>query len=112
MAHQLPIKKIYIDSAHKISGGSDSNFKCELKETMQMPENAVFRIVDVAIPNTFTTIMTGINDKLYWYVANTNPIDTRPQNDYITTLTEKIFRCRVCNRTINKNESIARKYKY
>lgn len=78
MAHQLPIKKFYIDSAHQISGGSDSNFKCELKETMQMPENAVFRIVDVAIPNTFTTIMTGINDKLYWYVANTNPIDTRP----------------------------------
>ena len=90
MAHQLPIKKIYIDSAHKISG-TDSNFKCELKETMLMPENAVFRIVDVAIPNTFTTIMSGINDKLYWYVSNTNPIDSRPQNGYISTLTEKNY---------------------
>ena len=90
MAHQLPIKKIYIDSAHKISG-TDSNFKCELKETMLMPENAVFRIVDVAIPNTFTTIMSGINDKLYWYVSNTNPIDSRPQTGFITTLTEKNY---------------------
>ena len=84
MAHQLPIKKIYIDSAHKISG-TDSNFKCELKETMLMPENAVFRIVDVAIPNTFTTIMTGVNDKLYWYVSNTNPVDSRPHAGFITT---------------------------
>ena len=87
MAHQLPIKKIYIDSAHKISG-TDSNFKCELKETMLMPENAVFRIVDVAIPNTFTTRMSGISDKLYWYVSNTNPVDSRPQTGFITTLRE------------------------
>ena len=90
MANQLPIKKIYIDSAHKVSG-TDSNFKCELKETMLMPENAVFRIVDVAIPNTFTTIMSGVNDKLYWYVSNTNPVDSRPQTGFITTLTEKNY---------------------
>ena len=48
-------------------------------------------IVDVAVPNTFTTIMTGINDKLYWYVSNTNPIETRPQSGYTATLTEKNY---------------------
>ena len=87
---QLPVRKIYIDSAHKVSG-SDSDFKCELKETILCPENAVFRIVDVAIPNTFTTIMTGINDKLYWYVSNTNSISTRPQTGFITTLDAKNY---------------------
>ena len=90
MTHQLPIKKIYIDSAHKISG-TDSNFKCELKETMLMPENAVFRIVDVAIPNTFTTTMTGINDKLYRYVSETKTIDSRPQTGFIATVTEESY---------------------
>ena len=67
------------------------NFKCELKETMLMPENAVFRIVDVAIPNTFTTMMSGINDKLYWSVSNTNPVHSRPQTGFTTTLAENII---------------------
>ena len=81
---------MYIDSAHKVSG-TDNNFKCELKETMLMPHDAVFRVCDVAIANTFTTIMSGIHDDLYWYVSNTNPVDSRPQTGFITTLTGKNY---------------------
>ena len=44
----LPIKKIYIDSKHKVSG-SNSDFKCQLKGSYLMPENAVFKICDVCI---------------------------------------------------------------
>ena len=51
-----------------------------------MPEGAVFKICDVCIPHSWTTIMTGINDKFYFYVSNTNPISTRPQTGYIATL--------------------------
>ena len=90
MTSQLPVRKLYIDSAHKVSG-TDSDFKCELKETILCPESAVFRIVDVAIPNTFTTIMTGINDKFYFYVSNTNHVDTRPHTGYISTLDAKNY---------------------
>ena len=35
--------------------------------------------------------MSGINDKLYWYVSKTNPVDSRPQTGFITTLTEKNY---------------------
>ena len=38
----LPIKKIYIDSKHKVSG-SNSDFRCQLKDSYLMPENAVFK---------------------------------------------------------------------
>ena len=90
MTSQLSVRKLYIDSAHKVSG-TDGDFRCELKETILCPENAVFRIVDVAIPNTFTTIMTGINDKFYFYVSNTNHVDTRPHTGYISTLDAKNY---------------------
>ena len=83
----LPIKKIYVDSKHKLStSASNSDFKVELKESYLMPEGAVFKICDVCIPHSWTTIMTGINDKFYFYVSNTNPISTRPQTGYIATL--------------------------
>ena len=83
----LPIKKIYVDSKHKLStSASNSDFKVELKESYLMPEGAVFKICDVCIPHSWTTIMTGINDKFYFYVSNTNHISTRPQTGYIATL--------------------------
>ena len=35
--------------------------------------------------------MAGVNDKFYFYVSNTNSIETRPQTGYISTLTEKNY---------------------
>ena len=39
----LPVKKIYIDSRFKSSdSASDSDFKIDLPETVNMPEDTVF----------------------------------------------------------------------
>ena len=86
----LPIKKIYIDSKHKVSG-SNSDFQCQLEETYLMPENAVFKIVDVCIPHSWTTVMSGINDKMYLYFSDNSPINSRPEEGYIITLSERNY---------------------
>ena len=56
-----------------------------------MPENAVFKIVDVAIPHSWTTVMSGINDKLYLYFSDNSPINSRPEEGYIITLSERNY---------------------
>jgi len=86
----LPIKKIYIDSKFKISG-TDSDFRCQLKDSYLMPENAVFKICDVCIPHSWTTIMTGINSKLYLYLSDNSPIGSRPEEGYIINLDERNY---------------------
>ena len=86
----LPIKKIYIDSKHKTSG-SNSDFQCQLKETYLMPENAVFKVVDVCIPHSWTTVMTNINSKLYFYLSDNSAIGTRPEEGYIINLSERNY---------------------
>ena len=86
----LPIKKIYIDSKHKVSG-SNSDFQCQLEETYLMPENAVFKIVDVCVPHSWTTVMTNINDKLYLYFSDNSPVQSRPEEGYIITLSERNY---------------------
>jgi hypothetical protein len=56
-----------------------------------MPEGAVFKICDIAIPHSWTTIITGVNDKFYFYVSNTESIDIRPQTGHIATLEAKNY---------------------
>ena len=88
----LPINKIYFDSKHKKSDSvSNSNFKVKLNETILMPKGAVFKICDIAIPHSWTTIITGVNDKFYFYVSNTASIDIRPQTGHIATLEAKNY---------------------
>ena len=86
----LPIKKVYIDSKFKIDG-TNSDFKVQLKDTYLMPEGAVFRVSEVAIGHCWTTIMTGINDKLYLYLSDTSPQQSRPEEAYIVTLSERSY---------------------
>ena len=86
----LPIKKIYIDSKHKIDG-TNSDFKVQLKDTYLMPEGAVFRVSELAIGHCWTTIMTGINDKLYLYMSDNSPVQSRPEEAYIVTLSERSY---------------------
>ena len=60
----LPLKKIYIDSRDRtVDSKGASNFKIELPNTVQMPENTVFFVTDVCIPH----VEGGFNDKLYLF---------------------------------------------
>ena len=88
----LPVKKIHIDSKFKTNGSeSDSNFKYQLDSTIALPENCVFKVVDVCIPHSWYTIEEGINDKCYFQVSNTNSIDIRPFLCYRVQLTSKNY---------------------
>ena len=70
----LPVKKIYIDTKYKTKDSvSNSNFKFELPETLLFPENSVFYIDDVSIPNSWYTVEENVNDRLYIYLSATNP---------------------------------------
>ena len=65
----LPIKKIYVDTRFKTKDSvSNSNFKIELGQSLQFPENTVFYIDDICIPHSWSTIEQGLNDKLYFRV--------------------------------------------
>ena len=62
----LPFRKLYIDTRFKTTDSiSNSDFKFQLRRPASMPQNATFCIDEVNIPNSWSTIETGINDKLY-----------------------------------------------
>ena len=62
----LPLKKIYIDSRDRtVDSKSASNFKIELPNTVQMPENTVFFVTDVCVPHVWKTVEDGFNDSLF-----------------------------------------------
>ena len=62
----LPVKQLYIDSRFRTPDSiSTSLFKFQLARNIYMPKNTVFFIEDVCIPNTWLTIETDVNDKLY-----------------------------------------------
>ena len=65
------IKKVYIDSRDKTNDSvSSSDFKFELKEALDLPDNTVCYIDDICIPHTWYTI-EDYNNKLY--IENTYP---------------------------------------
>ena len=65
----LPVKKIYVDSRNRTPDSvSASNFKIQLPYSIQLPDNCVFFITDVVIPNIFPLITTDTNDSLYFVV--------------------------------------------
>lgn len=62
----LPIKKVYIDSRFKTKDSkSNSEFKFELSQSIDLPDRCVCYIDDIIIPHSWYTIETGMNDKLY-----------------------------------------------
>ena len=62
----LPLKKIYTVSRDKtVDSKSASNFKIELPNTVQMPDNTVFFVTDISVPHVWKTIEEGFTDKLY-----------------------------------------------
>ena len=91
MSQQRNLKKIYIDSRFRTADSSStSNFKIQLQDILHIDENTSYLINEISFPNTFRTIETGINDKLYikWYFYDFVPkttaysIITIPSDNY------------------------------
>ena len=62
----LPLKKIYIDSRDRtVDSKSASNFKIELPNTVQMPDNTVCFVSDVCVPHVWKIVEEGLNDNLF-----------------------------------------------
>ena len=56
----LPVKKLYIDSKFRTADSrSTSSFTIDLKESLTMPDDALFFVDDVVIPHS-------------WYLINSN----------------------------------------
>ena len=51
---------------------SSTNFKINLTQSLTFPDNSVFYIDDVSIPNAWYVVEENINDKLYINVLSTN----------------------------------------
>ena len=64
------VKKVYVDSRFRSAdSASNSDFKYELKEALDLPDNTVCYIDDVTIPHTWRTIDSH-NNKLYMIFKN------------------------------------------
>ena len=60
------IKKVYVDSRYKSNDSvSNSDFKFELKEALDLPDNTVCYIDDMPIPHTWYAIEENLNNTLY-----------------------------------------------
>ena len=83
------IKKVYIDSRYKNNSESNSGFKFELKEGLNLPENTVCYVDDICIPHTWRTIESH-NHKFYITLKTEviNEDSTRTYNwlPYVLTL--------------------------
>lgn len=89
MAELLPVKKIYCDTKFRRKDSvSTSNFKIDLPETLKLPDNCVFFVDDIAIPVTWHTVQTGLNDKIYFRLTT---VATSAKADYIATLTDSNY---------------------
>ena len=59
------VKKVYVDSRFRANdSASNSDFKFELNETLDLPDNTVCYVDDICIPHTWRTIESH-NNKLY-----------------------------------------------
>ena len=59
------IRKTYVDSRFRTrDSNSDSDFKFELKEPLDLPDNTVCYVDDISIPHTWRTIESH-NNKFY-----------------------------------------------
>ena len=82
----LPIKKIYIDSRFMSSDSkSSSDFKIDLPQNIDLPEDTVFYMDDICIPNSWYTIDEERNNKFYFKIGSTVYVKTIPPGNYSTT---------------------------
>ena len=82
----LPIKKIYVDSRFMSSDSkSSSDFKIDLPQNIDLPEDTVFYMDDICIPNSWYTIDEERNNKFYFKNGGTAYVKTIPAGNYSTS---------------------------
>ena len=89
------VKKVYVDSRFRITNSnSDSDFKIELNESLDLPDNTVCYVDDISIPHTWRTIESH-NNKFYiifkiMYLAGggTDITEEYNYNPHVLTLPE------------------------
>ena len=65
----MDVTKLYISSKHRISG-EPSDFRVQLPETIQYDDDTIAVITEVTIPNSFGTVINGINKEFYFVQAD------------------------------------------
>ena len=67
------IKKVCADSGYKTNDSvSNSDFKFELKEALDLPDSTVCDIDDISIPHTWFTIEQNLNNTLHIVTTKMN----------------------------------------
>lgn len=78
------VRKVYVDSRFRTKDSvSNSDFKVELKEAIDLPENTVCYVDDISIPHSWHTVENGRNNTLY---IVTTHIETDPASTWWHTL--------------------------
>ena len=78
------VRKVYVDSRFRTKDSvSNSGFKIELKEAIDLPENTVCYVDDISIPHSWHTVENGRNNTLY---IVTTHIETGPPSTWWHTL--------------------------
>ena len=68
------IKKVFVDSMYKTNDSvSNSDFKFELKEALDLRDDTVCYIDDIPIPHTWYTIEGNLNNTLYTITTQMEP---------------------------------------
>ena len=74
---RLAITKLYIDSQFRSdSSDSSSDFDIRLPTSVELPENCCCIVDEVCIPNTFQSIIAGVNNHLYAKITNAVGVST------------------------------------
>ena len=86
------VKKVYVDSRFRTNDSdSNSDFKFELNEALDLAENTVCYVDDISIPHTWRTI-ESYNNKFYIIlrttVTNTGGSATYNWFPYVITIPE------------------------
>ena len=78
-------RKIFVTSRHRWSG-TGSNFVVELNDSVELPDGWSAWVTRVTVPNSWYTVTSGQNDKLY--VMERNPLVIA---GYVLTIPEGLY---------------------
>ena len=68
------VRKVYVDSRFRTKDSiSNSDFKLELKEAIDLPDNTVCYVDDISIPHSWHTIEENRNNTLYIITTHMEP---------------------------------------
>ena len=66
------VKKVYVDSRYRTNDSvSNSGYKFELNQALDLPDNTVCYVGDISIPHAWRTIESH-NNKFYMIIKNGN----------------------------------------